>query len=154
MSGRVIPFHQRFDRRFTGFATSKDRSDRPEKTVCPSSTWRTCQFDRTESDSDRVTAFPTRYPPSVSTDRPGIGSDRIWVRSFANTGQESKLDCERLLRVASSLHANDEKALHEALQLHRQLDWRSHRSHQQAQQWRSRGFEHFGRVQAFSLWSW
>jgi len=33
-----------------------------------------------------VTVFPTRYPPSVSTDRPGIGSDRIWVRSFANTG--------------------------------------------------------------------
>ena len=31
MSGRVIPFHQRFDRLFTGFATSKDRSDRPEK---------------------------------------------------------------------------------------------------------------------------
>src|SRR5271168_3293889 len=94
MSGRVIPFHQRFDRRFTGFATSKDRSDRPEKTVCPSSTWRTCQFDRTESDSDRVTAFPTRYPPSVSTDRPGIGSDRIWVRSFANTVGRAEMEAK------------------------------------------------------------
>src|SRR5271163_4204930 len=29
--------------------------------------------------------MPTRYPPSVSTDRPGTGSGRIWVRSFANT---------------------------------------------------------------------
>src|SRR5277367_6244893 len=40
---------------------------------------------RAASDSERVTVFPTRYPPSVSTDRPGTGSDRIWVRSFANT---------------------------------------------------------------------
>src|SRR5271156_1591555 len=40
---------------------------------------------RAASDSERVTAIPTRYPPSVSTDRPGTGSDRIWVRSFANT---------------------------------------------------------------------
>src|SRR5271170_4795164 len=40
---------------------------------------------RAVSDSERVTAFPTRYPPSVSTDTPGTGSDRIWVRSFANT---------------------------------------------------------------------
>src|SRR5271170_5873758 len=44
---------------------------------------------RAVSDSERVTAFPTRYPPSVSTDRPGTGSDRIWVRSFANTGKGS-----------------------------------------------------------------
>jgi len=32
-----------------------------------------------------VTAISTRNAPSVSTDRPGTGSDRIWVRSFANT---------------------------------------------------------------------
>src|SRR5277367_3998072 len=42
---------------------------------------------RAASDSERVTAFPTRYPPSVSTDRQGTGSDRIWVRSFANTAR-------------------------------------------------------------------
>src|SRR5271154_6784340 len=43
---------------------------------------------RAASDSERVTAMPTRCPPSISTDRPGTGSDRIWVRSFANTGLE------------------------------------------------------------------
>src|SRR5271169_727070 len=43
------------------------------------------QPDRSKSDSERVTAISTRNAPSVSTDRPGTGSDRIWVRSFANT---------------------------------------------------------------------
>src|SRR5271155_3197842 len=35
------------------------------------------QPTRAVSDSEWVTAFPTRYPPSVSTDRPGTGPDRI-----------------------------------------------------------------------------
>src|SRR5271169_4547984 len=48
------------------------------------------QPDRSKSDSERVTAISTRNAPSVSTDRPGTGSDRIWVRSFANTGKEHK----------------------------------------------------------------
>src|SRR5271169_4561225 len=43
------------------------------------------QPDRSKSDSERVTAISTRNAPSVLTDRPGTGSDRIWVRSFANT---------------------------------------------------------------------
>src|SRR5277367_2849923 len=43
------------------------------------------QPDRSKSDSERVTAISTRNAPSVSTDRPGTGSDRCWVRSFANT---------------------------------------------------------------------
>src|SRR5271154_5519543 len=43
------------------------------------------QPDRSKSDSEWVTAISTRNAPSVSTDRPGTGSDRIWVRSFANT---------------------------------------------------------------------
>src|SRR5277367_5146508 len=47
---------------------------------------------RAVSDSEWVTAFPTRYPPSVSTDRPGTGSDRIWVRSFANTAHDGIFD--------------------------------------------------------------
>src|SRR5277367_6920204 len=47
---------------------------------------------RAVSDSERVTAFPTRYPPSVSTDRLGTGSDRIWVRSFANTAHDGIFD--------------------------------------------------------------
>src|SRR5271155_3249283 len=38
------------------------------------------------SDSERVITISTRYPPSVSTDRPGSGSDQIWVCLFANTG--------------------------------------------------------------------
>src|SRR5277367_1814620 len=45
----------------------------------------TFQPDRSKSDSEWVTAISTRNVPSVSTDRPGPGSDRIWVRSFANT---------------------------------------------------------------------
>jgi hypothetical protein len=45
---------------------------------------------RAESDSEPVTAFPTRHSPSVSTDRPDTGSDRIWVRSFANTAKKFK----------------------------------------------------------------
>src|SRR5277367_5664494 len=50
---------------------------------------------RAASDSERVTAFPTRYPPIVSTDSPGTGSDRIWVRSFANTGLVCAAKAER-----------------------------------------------------------
>src|SRR5277367_741920 len=56
---------------------------------------------RAASDSERVTAFPTRYPPSVSTDRPGTGSDRIWVRSFANTGFPEEKD--KILYAGSHL---------------------------------------------------
>src|SRR5277367_5849632 len=45
----------------------------------------TSQPDRSKSDSEWVTAISTRNAPSVSTDGPGTESDRIWVRSSANT---------------------------------------------------------------------
>src|SRR5277367_6752896 len=53
----------------------------------PGRVLQTSQPDRSKSDSEWVTAISTRNAPSLSTDRPGTGSDRIWVRSFANTGQ-------------------------------------------------------------------
>jgi len=86
--GRVIPSHHPLDRRFTGFWKSQDRPDPPEKPppephlayISARQNWTWLGAGET------VRAVPTRYAPNVSTDRPGIGSDRIWVRPTANTG--------------------------------------------------------------------
>src|SRR5271154_1068649 len=72
---------------FSRYVGSPDRPRLPDRQkLHPGRVLPPSQPARAASDSERVTAIPTRYPPSVSTDRPGTGSDRIWVRSFANTG--------------------------------------------------------------------
>src|SRR5271155_2206400 len=75
---------------FSHYFGSPDRPQLPEfrppfKSFHPGRVLPASQPARAASDSERVTAMPTRYPLSVSTDGPGTGSDRIWVRSFANT---------------------------------------------------------------------
>src|SRR5271154_83535 len=77
---------------FSHYFGSPDRPQLPElrptfKSFHPGRVLPASQPARAASDSERVTAMPTRYPLSVSTDGPGTGSDRIWVRSFANTGR-------------------------------------------------------------------
>ena len=57
-----------------------------------------------------MTAISIRNTPSVSTDRPGTGSDRIWVSSFANTdrntsSRESVLPPGSLAQGLVCLHA-------------------------------------------------
>src|SRR5271168_263901 len=66
--------------------------------MTPGRVLQTSQPDRSKSNSDRVTAISTRNAPSVSTDRPGTGSDRIWVRSFANTAFDLSSFKEAIVR--------------------------------------------------------